>query len=1087
MARCASSSPPAVGAGPRHPPSPDSGTSIVSGPVVDCPSQLRSGALLPVAAPRGRAPVIGLKVVDRARSDDGIGEVASYPDDSKTVQVDYYLGPVEKMARRLPLSSLSKVAIPAQTRCYYREGSVQHLGRVIEGAETPKERTYLVRFPNGHDKVLKETEFHVRSHLLGADPVATLAGLAHESPFLFERRNRWLNQYYRQETAVRGLVGLVSSKIELFPHQVEVVRRVVSDPTMRYLLADEVGLGKTIEAGAILRQIYLDAPELSVHVFTPKPLVHQWTKELEERFGLLDVQIHEHDDLGQRDLEGVGVLVIDEAHQIVDGKLYRDARRLADPLRTKHVLLLSATPVLHHEEQLLALLELLDPDVFRRGDLNGFRQQLEGRKELGRALLALSRTTRAAYVSRHIRRCAELLPNDPLVASAAAESRESGDAADVLAIASRLRIHLTETYRLHRRLLRTRRAVLVEQGDLCPRRSSEDPLTDEDGPSHADLWLAIDEWRTRAAAFAIDKAADVRRSLTEKYLAIANAAGGDPSAVPSYLKSRKPAFPGETEIACQIEELAKRVAHRRAQTIAQLLRKLDTGRWVGFVSQSARLESLRAGIARLWGGPILTLTEEDDSTEYADKLEEFRKSTRVLLLADGRAEEGLNLQVADGLLLLDLPFAPMRIEQRIGRLDRLDRTKTIKCFPFLSSADPSVAFDAAWHRVVRDGLAIFKDSISDLQFMLELEMKRLGDAAFEGGPGALLREADRLAGRLAAEREAAAEQDILDGLYVGELRESPLWSAIEEADEEEDEFGESLTQFVEGNLGLKAWKEDGVGRTGTTLKFQRKGEDSQPLIPAEKLHTLALYAAEPGTVNRSLAAKRTDLCFYRPGELLVDELRDLALWDERGQAFAMWRAAPYPVPQMVFRCTIRSGVILAPVEETLHDLGWDELSRSSLVRMLLGWLPTSECEVFLGVDGSTAPPELTEVCARPYSNSKDINLSGKRAQILLDLTGEKAWPDLCARIAAAAKDTAHRRADYQEQLEAARREARDYFETGLARTRARARVDKWTDVAKAETESRLLADLVARVLSNPRHKVDTIGVYVLSSEPACSR
>jgi ATP-dependent helicase HepA len=1030
--------------------------------------------------------VIGLKVVDRVRIDDGVAEIASYPDSSKVVQVEYYLGPVEKVVRKVTLSSLSKVRVPPQTRCYYRSGSVQHLGRIIESADTPKERSYLVRFPNGHEKVLKETEFHVRSHLLGADPVATLGALAHESPFLFERRNKWLNQYYRQEEAVRGLVGLVSSKIELFPHQVEVVRRVVSDPTMRYLLADEVGLGKTIEAGAILRQICLDAPELSVHVFTPRPLVHQWIKELEERFGLLDAQVHEHAELGRRDLGPVGVLVIDEAHQIVDGTLYRDARELADPQRTKHVLLLSATPVLHHEDQLLALLELLDPDVFRREDLDGFRHQLEGRKELGRALLALSRTTRAAYVTRHIRRCAELVPSDPVVASAAAESQTASEA-DLLAIASRLRIHLTETYRLHRRLLRTRRAVLVEQGDLHPRRSCEEPVPDQSDSSVSDLWSAIDDWRIRAAAFALDKPPAIRRALIEKYLLIANAAGGDPGELTSRLKSGKTTFPGERLISGQIEELAKRLAQSRAQSVGRLLRKLDTGRWVGFVTESARVEALRTEIARLWGGPILTITEDDDAEEYAEKLESFRQSNRVLLLADRRAEEGLNLQAADGLLLVDLPFAPMRIEQRIGRLDRLDRTKAIKCFPFVTSADPAVAFDAAWHRILRDGLAIFKDSISDLQFMVEPEMERLGQVAFEGGPGAMLRESDRLAGKLSAERDAAAEQDILDGLYVGELRESPLWTAIEEADEEEDEFEEALTQFVEGNLGLKAWKEDGVARTGTTLKFQRKGQDQQPLIPAEKLHALAMYAAEPGTANRSLAAKQTELNFYRPGEHLVDELRDLALWDERGQAFAMWRDAPYSVPQFVFRCTIRSGAVLAPVEKSLLDLGWDELSRSSLIRMILGWLPTSECEVFLGVDGNTAPPELTDVCSRPYSNSKDINLSGKRAQVLVDLTGENAWPDLCARIAAAAKDTAHRRAEYQEQLEAARQQARDYFETGLARTRARARVDKWTDVAKAEKEARLLADLVSRVLSCPRHKVDTIGVYVLSSEPVCSR
>lgn len=79
--------------------------------------------------------------------------------------------------------------------------------------------------------------------------------------------------------------GLISSLIELEEHQAEVVKRVLQDPVQRYLLADEVGLGKMIEAGVLIGQYTLDAPaDHRVLVVAPPPLVMQWRRELRRRF-----------------------------------------------------------------------------------------------------------------------------------------------------------------------------------------------------------------------------------------------------------------------------------------------------------------------------------------------------------------------------------------------------------------------------------------------------------------------------------------------------------------------------------------------------------------------------------------------------------------------------------------------------------------------------------------------------------------------------------------------------------------------------------------------------------------------------------
>ncbi|BDG08610.1 protein DpdE [Anaeromyxobacter paludicola] len=1034
--------------------------------------------------------MIGRKVVARSAVELGLGEIASSPDAKQFVQVDFYVGPVNKVSRRFPKQVLVPALIPAQTRCYFANSSATHLGRVLGVADGAAERAYAVHFPNGTERVLKETEFHVRSHLSGSDPVDTLAALAHESPYLFDRRNRWLREYFKQESATRGLIGLVSSKIELFPHQVEVVRRVLSDPTVRFLLADEVGLGKTIEAGAILRQLSLDAPDLKIEVFVPRPLVQQWTKELEDRFGILEAEVHEHEELKIQPATSAGVIVIDEAHRIVDDEFYRAVRARTHPKQTKHLLLLSATPVLHHEKQLLALLELLDPDQFRLEDLDSFCRQLEGRKDLGRTLLALSRTSQPAFILRHVRRCAELLPDDPVVTRIAAECAAAPKDTDrVSSLSSSLRIHLTESYRLHRRLLRTRRAVLLEEGDLQQRRVEQPPVADSAGTAFRDLWLALDEWRSQASAFAHEKGPETHKRLVREYLELAALVAARPGALPDAVKRRQPRFPAEAIALEQLAVHARRIPKdTRLRSLSEVLRKLDTGRWVGFLTDTKAVAETAQSLAKLWGGKIFTLTADHDPEECAETLDAFLSSSRALLLADHTAEEGLNLQSADGVFQLDLPFAPMRVEQRLGRLDRLDRVKLIRCFSFLSTTDSAVAFDAAWYEVLSKGLGVFRASVADLQFLVEKEVTRLSRLAFDGGPQALVAESAAIAARLDAEREAAAEQDILDGLYVGDLRKSAVWESIEEADQDEVEFGNALVDYCEDCLRLKAWKKDGGARAGVAIQFQRHKNEQDPLIPAEMLTALGMAATTPGTANRSLAAKRIDLELFRPGQVLVDEVRKIAEWDERGQAFAMWRKAPaFQEPRLVFRVTVRSQVRLQAVEERLEKMNWDPISRESLYRLLLSWVPTQETEVLLNSDGTGATEDVAHLCSLPYRNTSDINLGGKRAPTLTKLTGEAAWGTLCREMAQLARDAVHQSGRYQQQLMEGRRLAAEHFEMVLSRLRARAVRSGTTEPGPELQNQQTLRELVFGVLEHPSHEVDTIGVYVLSREPVCQR
>ncbi len=189
------------------------------------------------------------------------------------------------------------------------------IGRIFEGE-------YEVLFRQGQARFLPPKAIHVRCLAPIDDPTETLILKAHETPYFHDRRFRFVRSVIRQRASCRGMTGLISSRIELFPHQVEVVRRVLEDPIQRYLLADEVGLGKTVEAGAVLRQFLLDEPAGRAVVLVPPLLLDQWAEELEQkfqisRFGAERVQVLGADEVGRAlESDRWGMVVIDEAQHV---------------------------------------------------------------------------------------------------------------------------------------------------------------------------------------------------------------------------------------------------------------------------------------------------------------------------------------------------------------------------------------------------------------------------------------------------------------------------------------------------------------------------------------------------------------------------------------------------------------------------------------------------------------------------------------------------------------------------------------------------------------------------------------------------
>jgi superfamily II DNA or RNA helicase len=460
----------------------------------------------------------------------------------------------------------------------------------------------------------------------------------------------------------RGLPGELRATtravIDLLPHQLQPALAVVHGLGCRMLLADDVGLGKTIEAAAIVAELRERSAADRVLILTPPGLREQWAQELLGRFGIRGdvvdfravrervatlrpdvnpwttwpVAIASVDYIKRPEvLRAVAarpwdVVIVDEAHRVANVGERHDAVALLAS-HAGYVILLTATP--------------------HSGDTGAF-ESLCGIGSHGDRLLVFRRTRDAlsTTVDRRTHR---------LLVQASAEER-----------------------RMHARLAAFERAVRAERGEA-------------DG----DAWLALAVLRKRAFS-----------SAHALHLSIARR-----------LDTLKPATQGPAQLPLPLDEHGELDGADEAPQWHAALALADSNRETRLLTSmaaaaaaAAARETKLAAISRLTrriAEPLIIYTEYRDTLahvarsirepvailhgglsrpERASALRSFIEGRRRILLATDAAGEGLNLhQICRIVINLELPWNPMRLEQRIGRVDRIGQRRTVHAFHLVAS------------------------------------------------------------------------------------------------------------------------------------------------------------------------------------------------------------------------------------------------------------------------------------------------------------------------------------------------------------------------------------------------------------------
>jgi ATP-dependent helicase HepA len=929
----------------------------------------------------------------------GIGRLVAL--DSGTANVRYFQSPGRQpyVDRQHHLVDVAPTSLPTHTRAYVYDGRRWRIGR-IDGQHPQDQDRYLVAFPNSEGAVLTVDAFDVRWNERITNPFDVLEAVGGDSPVVYESRLGILGAWGRQCAAAAGVEGLLLASVELHRHQLRVIRRVTADPIKRYLLADEVGLGKTIEAGALIWQFLAERPTARVLIVAPDHLREQWGTELLERFRTGEythawLRIRSHENESSWPTEPVDFLVVDEAHHFTrTGNLPESTRaRITDIAHSAEaLLLLSATPVRSNEAGFLDLLHLIDPAHYRADQLEDFVRRVELRDQIALTYQALVPTLDAFDLSLYAHELKAHFPSDPTLSELLDAALSAGDdqRPDLI---SRLREHLSETYRLHHRLLRTRRTADIGSTFSVRGRQRAVPFTLEvSDPSDTLRREFLDSVRAELTAAlesglctsddAIRALRDVAGRCSSLSHAVLPLHGGanrteamalleglvDQNVRMSWDALIEDIHASHTSVLYELGDVLSRT------TVARGLERV--------VLASAYTDTARVvaqELARRWGEDRVSVHLSDSTdADNSSALRRWREPGPCsLLVCDAGAEEGLNLQDAGLLVHLDLPWESFRVEQRIGRCDRHGRPESGP-IPSAVVVHGDQPYALGWFEFLADGCGVFNSSVSSLQYVLSDTERQLQAEVLHRGPSAMSDAIDEQVELLAQERTRITAHDALD--------------AIDEAPGSED----ADTALIDGDgdqqltAATVTWLEGvgaGIRRPAPgTIRIARR---PRPQVPFDVQLAMAPYVETEIALDRSAAVTRA-LPILRAGHPLIDVLAEHLRTTDRGVAFAMFRPARGQWPPVVFLRTdflvsLRADAALA---ERAATLGLSE------------WLMQTTAELAPpGVETVIAMPDGSEVThpslRQPYNKQRgDRNLSS-RPELFDRLTEHLDWPKTC--------------------------------------------------------------------------------------------
>ena len=793
------------------------------------------------------------------------------------------------------------------------------------------------------------------------------------------------------------LAGLTNARIEPLPHQVSIVRTIIQKQQARMILADEVGLGKTIEAALILKELQARGLVERALIVCPASLQMQWQSELFTKFNL-KFEIFDRDAIrhfGRGEINpfsqknfvicslpfaskdsraeqiveaGWDFVAFDEAHRVRKWRptsstiKVTKAYELAESLEphTPALLMLTATPMQLSDYELYSLIQIVEPGIFRSyAAYHKKRQQVPELNELMLSLTGWNAIFDEEERRRIVTQLQTFIQDNELDVLDLDRSDRREDLID----------ELVKMHPLAGALVRNRKS---EIGGFMGREAVQHgiEMREEERQLYADIESYIRDtfsWASKDGNKAIGFImVTFFKMLASSPAAVLDSFGRRIEKLKERLRASeaRKAIPFDEETlrdlgddadfsevlsAFEVEYLERDIAelevlHGRLANVDFIDSKLNEFLEVvenirttepetkiviftGFKATQKyladNLGSQGISVSKFHGG--LSLEEK----EWA--IREFRDSSQILISTEAGGE-GRNLQFASVLINYDLPWNPMKVEQRIGRLDRFGQKKRVRILNLFRYE----TIEERVHAVLNDRIRLFEESVGSLEPILgdiETEIENL----FMTGDYQDM-----------ATLEQAIEVQIAEALESDRLMtDLALDKSSFRRDKANDILGE---EPLATQNDLRLFVSDVLEHFGGTLQEHEDGGEVISLSSKLSIQLELPSKPQQGVFDPQEALEREDLDFFALGNRWVDSIVEYAGVKAQISPVSVYSVAGGPaLPQLEIIYEFRSSGRNPRGEVFVHRVGQElEVTDSLLKKMpVFGEYVRLECPDWL--------------------------------------------------------------------------------------------------------------------------------------------
>ena len=613
--------------------------------------------------------------------------------------------------------------------------------------------SYYIESMNNEIEIVSETELICSYNDGYISPHEQLRNYEFQNPTWFFGRNSVSRTHNIINNSLYGFSEVAGCKIYLKSHQLRTIVRCLQDSACRYMIADEVGMGKTIEAASILKVYLKDHHNCKILVIAPDSLVEQWKTELAYKFKILE-GIDDHENyisiIGISSIElyngksELDFIIVDEVHKYIrNEKLYKILLHMSQ--RTENILMLSATPVQNRRDEYKKLLTLIQPDKYLAMSDDKFNKLMDLQADIVRkthtALENLdsyneeiedcnnkhTQDTKDAFedVYDALEKINNVI-NDEIYKKIYKKIDYEAEDFGISWIEKSIS-YVCENYQLEKSIIRNRRCEQDE--DIYNTRSlidiSYDMQTNFNNTEYK-VYNAVSNW--------IENENLDQKNFEKNYKDFVSAMFSSASAFYSKLQNAE-----NVNVDAELLHLARKWKDEEVSNASKLQEILGDpteyasrlNNIVDFIDQEAYGQKVlvftnyietfslyKNAFLDFFGEEHCAFFSKDMSNEERE-LNAYRFETAEnyeILLSDESGGEGRNFQNADILIHIDIPWSANVLEQRIGRLDRIGRKENKPVISVVSYAKSTM--EEGLFNFWNDGIDIFKSSQSGLEIIM---------------------------------------------------------------------------------------------------------------------------------------------------------------------------------------------------------------------------------------------------------------------------------------------------------------------------------------------------------------------------------